>query len=451
MTPNLSKVLILEDDPGLRKQLRWSLEGYQVLQTDEREEAIAMLRAQQPAVVLLDLGLPPDAEGVSEGFAALEAILRLAPATKVIIMTGQDDHAHAVRAIGMGAYDFHQKPVDPDILSLLVQRGVHLVGLELDNERLLAAEACDRLPGIVGDSPSMQQVARMVEKVAPADVSVVLQGESGTGKELVARALHQLSPRKGKAFVAINCAAIPGTLLEAELFGYEKGAFTGAVKQTPGKIEMATGGTLFLDEIGDLPLDLQVKLLRFLQERVVERIGGRKEIPVDVRVICATHRDLPALVSRNEFREDLYYRLAEVVIEIPALRERAGDPVLLAHHLLHTYNQQLNRRLSGFTEDALAAIDGYPWPGNVRELQNKLKRAVIMAESKRITAADLDLDEGALESEPLNLKQVREAAEAAALRRALAQTRGNISKAARLLGVSRPTLYDLMRVHSMRV
>lgn len=451
MTPNLSKVLILEDDPGLRKQLRWSLEGYQVLQTDEREEAIAMLRAQQPAMVLLDLGLPPDAEGVSEGFAALEAILRLAPATKVIIMTGQDDHAHAVRAIGMGAYDFHQKPVDPDILSLLVQRAVHLVGLELDNERLLAAEACDRLPGIVGDSPSMQQVARMVEKVAPADVSVVLQGESGTGKELVARALHQLSPRKGKAFVAINCAAIPGTLLEAELFGYEKGAFTGAVKQTPGKIEMATGGTLFLDEIGDLPLDLQVKLLRFLQERVVERIGGRKEIPVDVRVICATHRDLPALVSRNEFREDLYYRLAEVVIEIPALRERAGDPVLLAHHLLHTYNQQLNRRLSGFTEDALAAIDGYPWPGNVRELQNKLKRAVIMAESKRITAADLDLDEGALESEPLNLKQVREAAEAAALRRALAQTRGNISKAARLLGVSRPTLYDLMRVHSMRV
>ncbi|MGF1561401.1 MAG: PEP-CTERM-box response regulator transcription factor [Geminicoccaceae bacterium] len=451
MTPNLSKVLILEDDPGLRKQLRWSLEGYQVLQTDEREEAIAMLRAQQPAMVLLDLGLPPDAEGVSEGFAALEAILRLAPATKVIIMTGQDDHAHAVRAIGMGAYDFHQKPVDPDILSLLVQRAVHLVGLELDNERLLAAEACDRLPGIVGDSPSMQQVARMVEKVAPADVSVVLQGESCTGKELVARALHQLSPRKGKAFVAINCAAIPGTLLEAELFGYEKGAFTGAVKQTPGKIEMATGGTLFLDEIGDLPLDLQVKLLRFLQERVVERIGGRKEIPVDVRVICATHRDLPALVSRNEFREDLYYRLAEVVIEIPALRERAGDPVLLAHHLLHTYNQQLNRRLSGFTEDALAAIDGYPWPGNVRELQNKLKRAVIMAESKRITAADLDLDEGALESEPLNLKQVREAAEAAALRRALAQTRGNISKAARLLGVSRPTLYDLMRVHSMRV
>jgi two-component system NtrC family response regulator len=444
------RLLVVEDDEGLRRQLRWSLEGYAVLQAEDREGAIAALRAQEPPVVLLDLGLPPDPHGVGEGFATLETILTLAPTTKVVVMTGQEGRAHAVRAVGMGAYDYYQKPVEADELGLIVARAFHLAALEAENLRLLAADPAQRLPGIIGLSPTMQEVCRMVERVAPADISVVLLGESGTGKELVARALHELSPRGGGPFVAINCAAIPDNLLESELFGYERGAFTGAVKQTPGKIELASGGTLFLDEIGDLPLPLQVKLLRFVQERVVERIGGRREIPVDLRLVCATHRDVPQLVATGAFREDLYYRLAEVTVSIPPLRRRAGDAVLLARHLLGHYNAQLGRSVAGFSDDALEAIDAHAWPGNVRELQNRMKRAVIMAEGKRITAADLELQHVAGEPEPLNLKEVRERAETEALRRALAQTKGNISRTAKLLGISRPTLYDLMRQHNLR-
>ena len=443
------KLLVVEDDVAMQQQLRWSLDDYQILQAGNREEALAHLRATEPDVVLLDLGLPPDAEGVSVGLGLLSAMLDLAPRTKIVVLTGQEARQHALDAIAGGAFDFHNKPIDSDHLRLVIERAFYLGDLERENERLLKSALPGRLPGLVGDSPAMLKLYRSIERVAPADVSIVILGESGTGKEVVARALHGLSARSDRRFVAINCAAIPPALLEAELFGYERGAFTGAFKQTRGKIELADGGTLFLDEIGDLPLELQAKLLRFLQERVVERLGGREEIAVDVRVVCATHRDLARLVEEGAFREDLYYRLSEIALTIPPLRERSGDAVLLARHFLARYVEELNRRRLGFSSEALAAIDRYQWPGNVRELQNRLKRAVIMAEGKRIGAADLDLavDEGVTD---LNLRQIRERAELAALRRALAQTQGNVSGAARLLGVSRPTLYDLMRQHQLR-
>ncbi|MGN7997651.1 PEP-CTERM-box response regulator transcription factor [Sphingomonas sp. 22176] len=449
MSEVLPKLLIVEDDAGLQRQLRWAYEGYTILAATTRDEAITMLRAEEPPVVTLDLGLPPDPDGTSEGFATLEAILKLAPATKVIVASGHFERESMRRAIELGAWDFYQKPIDIDALGLIVTRAFHVHALETENRRLAEkAEAKAVLGGMLTAAPEMLKVTRTIERVAGADVSVMLLGASGTGKELLARGLHEASPRSGGSFVAINCAAIPETLLESELFGHEKGAFTGAVKTTEGKIELAQGGTLFLDEVGDIPLPLQVKLLRFLQERVIERIGGRKPIPVDTRIVCATHRDLDAMVAEGRFREDLYYRLAEIVVRIPSLAERPGDAGLLARHFLARYAEQMKAGQKSFAPDALAAIDAWGWPGNVRELENRIKRAVIMAEGKAVHAEDLDLAPG--DAAAINLRAVREAADRQAIRHALARSDGNVSAAARMLGISRPTLYDLLKAYDLQ-
>ena len=450
MSEAKARVLVVEDDPGLQKQLKWSLDDYEVLIAGDRDAAIAQLRRTEPAVVLLDLGLPPDVDGATEGLATLQQILSLAPLTKVIVVTGNLDRSNAVKAISLGAYDFFHKPFEPEVLKLMIARALHVHVLEVENRQLAACRAGTALSGLLTGSEPMLKVCRTVEKVAPANATVLLLGESGTGKEVLARGVHELSPRAGKRFVAINCAAIPDTLLESELFGYEKGAFTGAAKQTVGKIEYASEGTLFLDEIGDLPMPLQAKLLRFLQERVIERLGGRGEIPVDVRVVCATHRDLAGMIKEGSFREDLYYRLSEITVNIPPLRARPGDAALLAHAFLERYARELGRNLKGFTADALGAIEAHAWPGNVREMENLVKRATIMADGSQITAADLGLETGLAAPLPLNLRQVRDHAERQAIVRALAQVNGNILNAAELLGVSRPTLYDLMSRFGMR-
>ena len=444
MSDAKQKILLVEDDPGLQKQLKWSLADYELVVATDRDGAIAQLRRHEPPVVLLDLGLPPDADGATEGLAALQQILSLAPATKVIVVTGNLDRANAVKAIHLGAYDFFQKPFDPDVLALMIARALHVHALEIENRLLAARQGGSALRGLITSSEPMLKICRTVEKVAPANATVLLLGESGTGKEVLARGVHELSPRAGKRFVAINCAAIPDTLLESELFGYEKGAFTGAAKQTIGRIEYANEGTLFLDEIGDLPMPLQAKLLRFLQERVIERLGGRGEIPVDVRVVCATHRDLAAMIREGSFREDLYYRLSEISVKIPPLRERPGDAILLAQAFLERYARELGRNIRGFTPDALGALEAHVWPGNVREMENLIKRATIMADGNQITAADLGLDAGHAEPQLFNLRQARENAERQAVSRALAQCDGSIAQAAELLGITRPTLYDLM-------
>nr|WP_284699427.1 PEP-CTERM-box response regulator transcription factor [Sphingomonas lycopersici] len=444
----MPKLLIVEDDLGLQRQLRWAYDGYEVIVASDRDGAIDALRQHEPAVVTLDLGLPPDPDGTTEGFATLAEILALKPDTKVIVASGHGARESALRAIADGAWDFYQKPIDIDALGLIVARAFHVHALEAENRRLAATStAAGAMAGLISAAPEMLKVTRTIERVAPADVSVMLLGASGTGKELLARGVHDASPRRTGAFVAINCAAIPETLLESELFGHEKGAFTGAVKTTEGKIEQAHGGTLFLDEIGDVPLPLQVKLLRFLQERTIERIGGRRAIAVDTRIVCATHRDIDAMVAAGSFREDLYYRLAEIVIRIPSLAERPGDAALLARHFVTRYAATMNPAVTGLAPDARAAIDAWGWPGNVRELENRVKRAVIMADGKLVTAADLDLAEP--DDTPINLRAVREAADRTAIRRALARADGNISNTARLLGISRPTLYDLLKSYNL--
>lgn len=444
MSENKQKLLIVEDDPGLQKQFKWTLDDYEIVIAADRDAAITQLRRYEPAVVLLDLGLPPDVDGASEGLATLQQILNLATSTKIIVVTGNLDRSNAVKAISMGAYDFFQKPFEPEVLKLMIARALHVHALETENRHLSSLRGRSSLQGLITSSDSMLKVCRTIEKVAPVNATVLLLGESGTGKEVLARGVHELSPRANKRFVAINCAAIPDTLLESELFGYEKGAFTGAAKLTLGKIEYANEGTLFLDEIGDLPLPLQSKLLRFLQERVIERLGGRGEISVDVRVVCATHRDLSTMIREGSFREDLYYRLSEISIKIPPLRERPGDPVLLAQSFLERYAAEQSRNIKGFSADALAALEAHTWPGNVREMENLIKRAVIMAENGNITASDLGLEPLQAEAMPFNLRQVREDAERRAITRALAQVGGSIAQAAELLGISRPTLYDLM-------
>jgi two-component system NtrC family response regulator len=369
----------------------------------------------------------------------------------VIVASGHGARESALRAIALGAYDFYRKPVDIDELGLIVARAFHLHGIEAENRRLAEAGGSGStvLGSIISSSPEMLKVARTVERVASADVSVMLLGASGTGKELLARAVHEKSPRAKGEFVAINCAAIPENLLEAELFGYERGAFTGAVKTTPGKIELAKGGTLFLDEVGDIPLPLQVKLLRFLQERVIERIGGRSPIAVDTRIVCATHQDLDAMTSDGRFREDLYYRLAEIVIRIPSLAERPGDPVLLARHFVQRFAREMKSPVTGLAPDAVAAIGAHPWPGNVRELENRIKRAVIMADGKLIAASDLDLGHADDTPIAINLRAAREQTDRRAIHQALVHSENNISAAARLLGISRPTLYDLMKQYQL--
>ena len=444
MSDAKQKILLVEDDPGLQKQLKWSLSDYELLIAGDRDSAITHLRRHEPPVVLLDLGLPPDVDGATEGIAALQEILSLSPATKVIVVTGNLDRSNAVQAIQLGAYDFFQKPFEPDVLALMISRALHVHGLETENRQLLARQRGSALQGLITSSEPMLEICRTIEKIAPANVTVLLLGESGTGKEVLARGVHDLSPRASKRFVAINCAAIPDTLLESELFGYEKGAFTGAAKQTIGKIEYANEGTLFLDEIGDLPMPLQAKLLRFLQERVIERLGGRGEIPVDVRIVCATHRDLAEMIREGSFREDLYYRLSEIAVSIPPLRERPGDPALLAQAFLERYAQEMGRNIRGFSSDALNALEAHGWPGNVREMENMIKRATIMTDSNQVTRADLGLRPGAVTPAPLNLRQARENAERIAITQALARSEGNIAQAAELLGITRPTLYDLM-------
>lgn len=439
-------LLIVEDDTGLSSQLRWHFDQYNVVLAEDRPSAIAAVRLHEPAVVLQDLGLPPDDEGVEEGFKCVQEIMRLAPSTKIIVITGNHDYENAVRAVALGAYDFYQKPINADTLNLIVERAYNMFELEQQNRRL-REQRTSPLSGVIASDPQMLRICRTVEKIAPTTVTCTLLGESGTGKEVFARAIHNLSPRAEKRFVAINCAAVPENLMESELFGYEKGAFTGANKRTLGKVETAHEGSLFLDEIGDMPLPLQAKLLRFLQERVIERVGGREEIAVDVRVICATNKNLEAMVKENTFREDLYYRICEMVIEIPPLRERQGDKVLLARHFLEKFADQQQRKINGFTSEAAEAIEGYHWPGNIREMENKIKRAVIMCEGKNITPMDLAL---VTPSELfINLRHVRQEAERIAIKQALSLADGNYSAAAKLLGITRPTLYDLVKKYDI--
>jgi two-component system NtrC family response regulator len=444
------KLLIVEDDIGLQKQLKWCFDGFDVFFATTRSEAIAHLRRFEPPVVLQDLGLPPDPTGTSEGVATLTEILSIAPQTKVIVVTGSHDRDNALHSVSLGAYDFYQKPVDTTVLRLIVDRAFNIFELEEQNRCLREAQFNSPFEGMIATDEAMLRACRMVERVAPTDVSVLILGESGTGKELLARAVHAHSNYKSGRFVAINCAAIPEQLLESELFGYERGAFTGAVKQTMGKIETAEGGTLFLDEIGDMPLALQSKLLRFLQHRIIERIGGRQEIQVNVRVVCATNRNLTALIAEQLFREDLFFRISEIAISIPPLRERRGAANVLAHAMLRKFAGLQARPKRGFTPQALAALEAYSWPGNVRELENRVKRAMVMSEGALITAEDMNLAEAPGAASPFNLKEVRTRAEREAIRQALAITDGNVSRTSELLGVSRPTLYDLMAKYDIR-
>ena len=438
-------LLIVEDDPALQKQLRWSFDQFETLTAGDRESALTQIHRHSPAVVTMDLGLPPDADSVSEGFRLLEQILATAPDTKVIVLTGQNDRANALRAIGLGAYDFFAKPFEPELLTLTIERAFRLYDLQQENRRLQASQQPAALAGLLTRDAGMLRICRTIEKVATSNATVLLLGESGTGKEVLARGLHEASPRKNERFVAINCAAIPDNLLESELFGYEKGAFTGAAKMTPGKIESAHGGTLMLDEIGDLPHALQAKLLRLLQERVIERLGGRQEIPVDVRIVCATHQDLKTLIKEGRFREDLFYRLAEIVINIPPVRERQGDAALLAHAFVRRFSAEQNRSNMTLTEDATRMVEAHQWPGNVRDLENCIKRAVIMADGSQITRDDIGLDLAEnLDSEFIDLRRIRDDAERNAVVTALSRANCNVVRAAEILGISRPTLYDLM-------
>ncbi len=446
---SMLKLLIVEDDAGLQSQLRWCLDGYEICQAQDRASAMAHMRRHEPELVTLDLGLPPDPANATEGLALLEEILAFKPEAKVIVVTGNDDRENALKAVALGAYDFYIKPVDAELLRLIVDRAARLYELEDENRRL-ARGGVSSLSGIITSDPQMLQVCRMVERVAPSDATVLLLGDSGTGKEVLARAVHDLSNRAQERFVAINCAAIPENLLESELFGYEKGAFTGATRQTIGKIEHAHKGTLFLDEIGDLPQSLQAKLLRFLQERTVERLGGRNEIPVDVRIIGATNQDLQALIRDGAFREDLYYRISEIAIDIPPVRARSGDAALLAHALLERFAREQGKPRRGFTADALRAIENYSWPGNVREMENLIRRAVIMADGNLLTADDLGLQDSTQDAPPERLREARDRAEYESVIKAMGRCNGNIAQAADTLGITRPTLYGLLDKYGLR-
>lgn len=441
-------LLVIEKTPMLADQLIKTFQQYEIVMANDAQEAIAKLRRFEPGVVII--GLETGLQGFERGAQTLKEILALAPDTKVMMVTHQIDRKMAIEALGMGAYDFYMKSTDAPEFNLMIERAFYLHSLEKERQQIKPFHLQHSIKGVITTSPLMQKVCHTIEKVAPNNISILLLGESGTGKEVLAKALHERSDRANGPFIAINCAAIPETLLESELFGYEKGAFTGAVKQTEGKIERAHKGTLFLDEIGDLPLSLQPKLLRFLQERVIERLGGRKLIPVDVRVICATHRDLQESIRSQIFREDLYYRLSEVTVSIPPLRDRIGDPVLMARLFLEKFAKEYKKPIKRFTDEALVAIHHYRWPGNVRELENKIKRAVIMSDGHQITLADIDLPLNNRAPFPFNLKQVRDAAEKESILRAIHFCNGNLSKASALLGVTRPTLYNLMEKLSIQ-
>ena len=442
-------LLIVDDDSGLLRQLRWAFSEHTVHAAANRQEAVALIREGEMPVAIVDLGLPPDPDGASEGLATLSEIRERAPATKVIIATGNETREHALRAIALGAYDFYQKPIDIDVLRMIVGRAEQMFELEAENRRLIEAVPGSPVDGIIGTSPEMLRVLRNIEKLAPTDVAVLLLGESGTGKELLAHAIHKLSRRADGPFVPINCAAIPETLLESELFGHEKGAFTGALRQNIGRIESAHQGTLFLDEIGDVPLPMQVKLLRFLQDQIVERIGGRRPIQVDARIVCATNQDLDRMMAEGRFREDLFYRLNEVAVRVPALRDRPADAVVLASFFLRRFAAEYGRGPRGLATSALSAIKDYAWPGNVRELENRVKRAVVMTEGPLVSAADLDLPTTEDRARSLDIRAARARAEREVILLALGQAGANLSKAAKLLGISRPTLYDLMQQHQL--
>jgi two-component system NtrC family response regulator len=445
------KLLILENDRNLRRELERMFSDLDVTSGETSEQALALVRRGEPDVVLFDLGAARQPAVAATSLDLLRQILQLSPDTKIIAMTEHDARELAVAAVGLGAADFYYKPLDAGVLSLVVRRAFRMRELEEENSRLRERTGSMALEGIIGASDAMRNLCRSVEKVAPTGATVLILGDSGTGKELIARSVHRLSGRAHKTFVAINCAAIPDNLLESELFGYEKGAFTGAAKRTPGKLEAADGGTIFLDEIGEMPGSLQAKLLRVLQERTVERIGGRTPIPLDLRFVCATNRKLKELIGTGGFREDLYYRISEVTINVPALRERQGDSLLIAQVLLQQMSERFGRTIRGLAPDAIRAIQAHPWPGNVRELENRIKGAVIMAEGVVVTANDLGLKDPGEDPEYLNLRVARQRAEVQAARQALAVARGNLSRAAELLGVTRPTLYDLIERHRIDV
>jgi two-component system NtrC family response regulator len=447
----MEKLLIVDDDKGIQKQLKWSLSDYDVVLADDRQSAIAAVRRYEPKVITLDLGLPPDEANASEGLAALQEILTIAPHSKVIVVTGNDDRTNALAAISAGAYDFYQKPIDTEVINVIVSRAFSVAAIEEENRKMRAVAGSDI--GIIGNSESIDRLRMMIKRIAPTAITALLLGESGTGKEVAANAVHLASDRKNKPFVAINCASIPETLLESELFGFEKGAFTGAHKTTKGKIECAEGGTLFLDEIGDMPYSLQAKLLRFLQEKCIERLGGRQEISVDVRVVCATNQNLEQMVADKTFREDLFYRVSEITLNIPPLRDREEDVIILAQYFLQHYAKEYKRNDKSFSDDALIAIKGHRWPGNIRELQNKVKSSVIMTTGTQVTAIDLgffDHSDKSFEIS-LNLRVVREQAESIAIQKAYALAEGNMSRTSELLGVTRPTLYSLIEKYELSI
>ena len=447
----LPSLLLVDDRQEILEQMKWGLKSsYMIYEADHRAAAVDILQREKTSLVTLDLGLPPDAGGVSEGLAALEQLLAVNPLVKVVVITGNQDRANALKAIQLGAYDFMEKPVDLDVLKIVLQRAGYLAGLERENQKLLDREAKRGFPEIIGSSPVMVKMFDTIRRVAGSDISILIVGESGTGKELVARAIHQQSHRKDGPFIAINCGAIPETLLESELFGHEKGAFTGAHLQRHGRIESAQGGTLFLDEIGEISPALQVKLLRVLQERTIERVGGRVEIPVDTRVLAATNMDLQLAMKDGRFREDLYYRLNTVTITVPPLRERGADIVMLSKSLLQRYSEEAKKKISGFTREALMSLEQYHWPGNIRELENRIRRAVTLTDHPRIAPEDLDLAEPDESQEGLTLKVARDTVEKRVIEQALAKTGGNITKAATILGVSRPTLHDLISRHAIK-
>jgi two-component system, NtrC family, response regulator len=443
------KLLIVEDDEGLCSQYRWAFPSCDVLLAHSRPQAIALVKKERPPVAIMDLGLPPDPDGVSEGFATLDEVQHIAPETKVIIVTGNGERKNALKAVAAGAYDFCEKPVEIEVLRTVIERGLNLHRLEAENRRLAAMPARSPIDRIVTAHAAMLKVCQDIERLATTNVPVLLLGESGTGKEALAQALHELGPRAKQPFIPINCGAIPENLLESELFGHERGAFTGAVKQTIGKIESANKGTLFLDEIGDLPHPLQVKLLRFLQDQIVERIGGRQKIQVDVRIVSATNQLLEDRVKEGAFRSDLFYRMNAVTVRIPPLRDRGADVMLLANFFLNRFNQEFSRNIRGFTESASAALMAHDWPGNVRELENRLKRAVVMADRRLIDAADLELAQSSAQLPDLDLRAARLRAEREVIQAALARSSNTLAVAARLLGISRPTLYNLMQAHGL--
>lgn len=447
----MRQILIVEDDEGLQRQYKWNFEGYDLLMAGNREIALMLVDKFSPPVVMLDLGLPPDPDGTSEGFAILSEIRERHPMTKIIVASGHQAKESALKAISKGAYDFYQKPIDADEIGFIVERAYKLYELESENMRLLKGQDDHRLPGLITASNEMENVCVMIEKIAATSATVLLSGASGTGKELLANALHQLSDRRNYPFIAINCGAIPENLIESELFGYEKGAFTGAHKQTKGKIELAERGTLFLDEIGDLPLHLQVKLLRFLQERVIERVGGRKEIPIDVRVVSATHQSLERKIKEDYFREDLYYRLSEIIVNIPDLKDRQDDAILLANKFIATFSEEFAKPAKELDKNAVKAILSYSWPGNVRELENKIKRAVIMSDKRKISLTDLEIIADTNDEPELNLKTIREENDKKAIIKAQSISNGNISEMSRLLGISRPTLYGLAKQYNINI